>query len=206
MPTIQPRGYRSWQQVAGYFDGDGSPKVHVGVFAITITVSWSDQDRALLEHISEFLAKSGIVARLGKFSRGESLYHELDVGESGGNALLALKGMLPFLDKKQTQVWAAIEYLESRITGNQFVRVLNAEVRAKRRSSPIISAHLPFRKNDALQFAKSSQRFGRSRAMTGEDLADARLFRKAFGLTYSDLSEVYDLPESTVYYSFKRYL
>jgi hypothetical protein len=156
LPTSQKeRGYSTWEQVAGYFDGDGSPKVHVGVYAITLTVSWSDQDREILEHINQFLSQRGIVGKIGQFRRGHSVYYELHVSE-GRNALLVLKEMLPHLDKKWSQVKAAIDYMENRITGNQFVEVLNDAIFAKKRSSSLRVAKLPYTKHQGRHFPSQS--------------------------------------------------
>src|SRR5438046_8060432 len=84
------RGYSTWEQVAGYFDGDGSPKVHVNVYTLTLTVSWSDKDIVIIQHINMFLNQRGIFAVIGKFKRGENVYYELQVSEGNG-ALLASK-------------------------------------------------------------------------------------------------------------------
>ena len=199
------RGYSTWKQVAGYFDGDGSPKVHGGTWAVTITVSWSDQDRGILRHIQQFLSQKGISSRLSRFRQGKRTYFELSVGEGGGDALKALKGMQPHLDKKRIQVTAAINYLENRITGNQFVLVLNSEIRKKRRSSYIMRPHLPFRKGDGLYFARASHRFGKGRALTQEQLEAAKHDRTTLGLSYAALARKYGIGESTMYYIFKEY-
>jgi len=141
---------------------------------------------------------------MGQFRTGKDTYYELQVGESG-NALLALKGMLPFLDKKWSQVNAAIDYMENRITGNQFIKVLNEAVRARRRSSSIRTLNLPYTKEQALQFARTSARLGIGRVLTEDQLRMAQRDRELLGLTYAKLGEKYGVSESTMYYSLKRY-
>jgi len=79
--ATRTRGYSTWEQVAGYFDGDGSPKVHVKVFTMTVEVSWSDKNVEILEHLSAFLRTHGVFGAMGKFRTGERLYYELSVSE-----------------------------------------------------------------------------------------------------------------------------
>jgi hypothetical protein len=179
----ETRGYTTWEQVAGYFDGDGSPKIHVGEFTLHVTVSWSDQDRELLEHIKRYLSRRGANCRTGEFHRGLGTYYELTVTE-GGNALLVLKAMLPFLDKKWSQVNAAVSYLEDRITGDDFIKVLNEAVLAKRRSSSVIVAQMPYRKLQGRVMRKP--RPG-CRILRREEVMEAKQLRESLGLTFRDL-------------------
>jgi hypothetical protein len=71
--AARTRGYSTWEQVAGYLDGDGSPKVHVNVFTITVEVSWSDKDLEILEHLNAFLRTNGVFGVMGKYTTGERL-------------------------------------------------------------------------------------------------------------------------------------
>jgi len=64
--------------------------------------------------------------------------------------------MRRFVDKKRGQVEAAIDYLEDRITGDEFIRRINAEVKRKKRRAPrrpFLSgrACLPYTKSEGLQ-------------------------------------------------------
>ncbi len=196
------RGYTSWRQVAGYFDGDGCPKVHVGDFTIHVTVCWSDQDKELLQHIGLFLAKRGIVWRIGEFHRGTSVYCELSVTEGGGHGLRVLKSMLPFLDKKWSQVDAAVSYLENRSTGDSFIRALNDAVLAKRRSSSLIDVKMPQTKKQGIQLARTREK-PNARKLTTEQLFEIKRLRDTLGLSYRKLSEMYGVAESTMFYSLK---
>lgn len=196
------RGYSTWEQVAGYFDGDGSPKVHVGVFTLHVTVSFSDQDRELLEHISGFLSARGAICRTGEFHRGSSVYHELTVTE-GGNALLVLKSMLPFLDKKWSQVNGAVLYLENKISGDEFIKVLNEAVIAKRRSSSIIGAQMPYTKGRAKGMRNPRPQ---SRLLKREEVKEAKQKRDTLGLTYRELAKIYGVDAGTIHRAFQLYL
>lgn len=53
-----------------------------------------------------------------------------------GGALVALKSMLPHVDKKRGQVKAAIDYLEDKLTGDEFIARINAEFEGKKGVPP----------------------------------------------------------------------
>jgi hypothetical protein len=197
-------GYSTWEQVAGYFDGDGSPKVHVNVYTISLSVSWADQDIEIIQHIAQFLRNRGIFGNLIKFSRGDSVYYELDVSE-GHNALAALKEMLPHLDKKRSQVKGAIDYLENRITGDEFITVLNEAVRTKKRSSWLITRPMPYTKHQGKRLGRSKRRHG-CRVLTTDQLLDAKLKRDLRGLTFRELAKIYNVAPSTIHRSLTKYV
>jgi hypothetical protein len=131
-------GCSKWEQVSGYFDGDGGLKITIGQFTIQVLIMWSDTDHEQLEHIDEFLMKRRILPEGPYLRRGQGksndAYNLLLSVEGGG--LVALKCMRPFVDKKRGQVEAAIDYLEDRITGDEFVRRINVEVKRKKRRAP----------------------------------------------------------------------
>jgi hypothetical protein len=77
----ETRAYSAWEQVAGYFDGDGSPKAHVNVYTITISVSWADKDIEMIQHVAQFLRHRGVFGNMGKFRTGDGTYYELEVSE-----------------------------------------------------------------------------------------------------------------------------
>ena len=147
-------GYSRWEQVSGYFDGDGGLRISIGQFTIQILAILSDTDYEQIEHLAEFLVRRKILPggpyqRRGK-DRSNDAYN-LVLSVEGG-ALVALKCMLPFVDKKRGQVKAAIDYLEDRITGDEFVRRINAEVERKKRRAP----RQPFLANrDGLPYTRS---------------------------------------------------
>jgi len=175
----------------------------VGVYAITLTVTWSDEYRKMLEHINQFLLHKGVVGKIGKFKRGQSVYYELHVSE-GRNALFVLKEMLPHLDKKWSQVKAAVDYLENRITGNQLIEELNEAVRANRRSSSIRESSLPYTKLQGKRVGKSKGRPG-GRVLTKDQISDAKYNREINGLTFRELAKMYNVAPSTVLRSLTKY-
>jgi hypothetical protein len=142
---------------------------------------------------------------MGEFRRGTSVYYELTVTEGGGNALLVLKSMLPFLDKRWSQIDAAISYLENRITGDSFIEVLNEAVLAKRRSSWITEAKMSRTKNIAIHMARTKGRPS-ARKLTHEEVLESRRLRETFRLSYRRLGEIYGIAEGTMFRSLKSYV
>ena len=109
--------YESWEQVSGHFDGDGSLKVHAGVYSLTLEASWAGQDLEQLLGVKVFLGKQGVHGNIGRYRSGPETYYELGVPESG-NLLLLLKKMLTHVIKKKSQIATAIDYLEKPNYGN----------------------------------------------------------------------------------------
>jgi hypothetical protein len=203
--TRNQRAYATWEQVAGYFDGDGSLKVHTGVYALPIGVSWTDRDSEQIEHVKEFLATRGVVGRVGETRLRGQTYYELHVAQSG-KALLALRKMLPLVDKKESQVRAGIDYLENRITGEQFIEKLNEAVRLGKRSSPIRNVKMPYTKEQGVHLARANARLGKGRALTTGQIRAMRKDRDSFGLSFLELSKIYGVAPSTAHRSLAKYL
>jgi len=134
------------------------------MFTLNLQVSWVDQDRELLEHLSAFLASNGITSHLSETWTEGRRYFELGVTE-GDNVLELLTRMLPYVDKKMSQVRAGVAYLQNRITADEFVDAMNEAVRAGKRSSSLRVVNIPYSKELGLRLAKSSRRW-RKRALT----------------------------------------
>lgn len=112
--------------------------------------------------------------------------------------------MLPYLDKKWSQVDAAVSYLENKTTGDAFIKVLNEAVIAKRRSSSIIEASMPYSKAQAIYLIRTRPR-PNHRSLTQGQVLEARRLREALGLSYAKLGEKYGVPEGTIYWAMKYY-
>jgi hypothetical protein len=125
----------------------------------------------------------------------------LEVSE-GNNALSALKEMLPLLDKKWSQVKGAVNYLENRITGDEFIAVLNEAVRTKKRSSWLITRNMPYTKRQGRVL-----RGGRPhmRALTRDQVETIKHDKIVLGLSYTKLAKIYKVSASTIFLSLKKY-
>lgn len=170
-------GYSKWEQVSGYFDGDGGLGITVWESTIQLLISWSDTDQEQLEHVAEFLIKRRIIPEGPYLRRGRGKSNDaynLLISVKGG-ALVALKCMRPFVDKKRGQVEAAIDYLEDRITGEEFIKRIDLEVERKKRRAP----RRPFLSGRSCPCTKSEGLRKRS------DLAAAKL-RLKLGLNFDE--------------------
>jgi len=117
--------------------------------------------------------------------------------------LLVLKAMLPFLDKKRSQVNGAVSYLENRIIGDDFIKVLNEAVLAKRRSSSVIVAQMPYRKLQGRVMRKPRPE---CRILKREEVIEAKQLRDTLGLTFRELEKIYNVSDSTIIRALRLYL
>jgi len=126
--------YRSWQQAAGYFDGDGTiitSDISNRPYKLGLSLVFVDQSADQIANVRDFLNNHGIrTSRVLKRSDGNA--YELAVSE-----LYSVKRMLtriaPYLCKKGIEARAALDYCLDRITGNELIAVFQAEVDAGRR-------------------------------------------------------------------------
>src|SRR6267143_2716877 len=200
MPMDTSTEYRTWGEIAAYFDGDGALKVHTGMYVLTLEGSFSDQDLEQVRAVDLFLKKRGILGCLSKYVNKKSgPYYELGIPE-GQNLVLMLKRMLPHSIKKRSQIRAAIDYLENRTTGNEFVEAMNEAVRYRKRSSEIKFPNLPLKKREGVLAARRSARSGK-RALNHDELLMLKRDRES-GMTWVALGKKYHVDSSTANLSY----
>jgi len=170
---------------------------------LNLEASWVDQDKSLLEHISKYLASNGVASHLSETWTEGRKYFELSVVESG-NLLELLKQMLPYLDKKYSQIEAGIEYLQNKITADEFIEAMNQAVREGKRSSSIRAVNIPYTKELGLRLAQASKRW-RKRSLTRRQVEAMRRDREELGMSYGVLSVKYGVPPSTAHFALTRY-
>jgi hypothetical protein len=119
------KGYRSWTQAAGYFDGDGS--VHLRTdspVVLRFALVWVDNCFEQLLQLKKFLSSRGII--LGNVLRqGDA--HSLQIA-SPKFCLAAAKQMLPFCFKKEPELTILKDYYENNIDGTEAISRINAMV------------------------------------------------------------------------------
>lgn len=108
---------------------------------------------------------------------------------------------MPYLDKKEGQVRAAIEYLENRITGEALVEALNNAVETGRRSGKIRNVLMPWTKREGISSGRSLA--GKSAwkwkgKITPSLLSDIKKEREELGLTFRKLGQVHGMSYTTV--------
>jgi hypothetical protein len=126
--------YCTWEQVAGYFDGDGTiyfSDTTNQPYKLRISLVFVDQSIDQLTNIWNFLNQRGIrTSRI--LRRSDTFAYELAVSEFQ-SVRQALIQMLPSLCKKSIEAKAALDYYEGKITGNELHAVFQSEVEAGRR-------------------------------------------------------------------------
>jgi hypothetical protein len=127
--------YRSWSELAGYFDGDGTVEFSIDSFTIHIRLAFDENWEAHLIGIANFLRVRGIVA--GRVRRKESYnsWH-IVISNAVGTKRMA-KAMMPHTVKKRRELQAVLDYFEDELTGDEFVQVMNAEVVSGQRTGKL---------------------------------------------------------------------
>jgi hypothetical protein len=115
------RTYSTWEQVAGYFDGDGSVTIVVGKFTIAFYLDWSDQSREQLSQIVTFLRdqdiRTGVVRKMSN-----SAAYLLRIADQESVARVA-ESLAPFSYKKKKELATLLEYRKlDLITGSEVQR------------------------------------------------------------------------------------
>ena len=152
----EQNGYSSWQQVSGYFDGDGNVGIEFAKRILRIKIRFVDTRRPQVDSIRGFLRRrkvnTGHVGREDKKGVWQAA-HRFDVTEVE-SVLKAAKAMLPYVVKKRGDLQIAIDYIEGRITGNEALSLFNNEVRRGRRRGRIRELNLPYARQEGIRLSR----------------------------------------------------
>lgn len=193
--------YKSWLQLAGYFDGDGTvyfSDTSNQPYKLRISFVFVDQSIDQIRSVKGFLNRRG-VRTSNILKRSDSNAYELAISEFV-SVRRTLKRMGPFLCKKEIEARAALDYYEGRITGNTLVAVLKAEVDAGRRErrNRKVSLNVPYTITDGDRIMRERRgkvfrdRFGRIRAkLTTKDFRNIRIKHFEKGKRICDLTREY---------------
>jgi hypothetical protein len=125
--------YKTWEQVAGYFDGDGTisiSDISNQPYKLGISLIFTDASIEQITMLREFFVSRGYqTSRVLKSSTSAWM---LAIGRYEV-VISVLKSMLPHLYKKSIEAKAAIDYYEGRLTGNAFLEIFKVEVESGRR-------------------------------------------------------------------------
>jgi hypothetical protein len=148
-------GYRTWEQVAGYFDGDGNVGLEIIKRVIHLRLRFVDTWAPQIEAIKLFLNKQQV--NTGKVGRDNKIdqwpVFRLEVSQVA-SVLRVAKAMLPHCVKKAEDLRIVIDYLEGRITGNEAVAAFNEEVKIGRRRGNLREANIPYTREEGLILSK----------------------------------------------------
>jgi len=156
--------YTTWQQVSGYFDGDGTPMLTLTMYTVIPSIDWADSYKLQLDSVRSFLLKNGFrPTRTYTSDHKEKPVWHLRLYERGG-LVEALNLMLPHLFKKYLQVRACLDYFENRITGEQLVEAFNEATRTGARSGLVKAISMPYTREQGHLQARSIVAKGRHAA------------------------------------------
>ena len=133
--TETGRIYRSWSTLAGYFDGDGTVEFSVRGIRIDIRLAFDDNWKPFLEGIRQFLLLRGVAPGSVRRKEQSQTYHVV-IARLDSVRLMA-KSMLPYVTKKREELITVISYLDGRINGQEFVEVMNEEVKRGQRTGKL---------------------------------------------------------------------
>lgn len=191
----------SWRQAAGYFDGDGTiyfSDTSNRPYKLSISLVFVDQSVDQLSMLKDFLNSHGVTTSR-VLRRSDTNAHELAISLHGA-VKRALRRMIPFLGKKEIEVRAALEYYDGKITGNQLISILKAEVKAGRRErkTRTVALDVPYTRPEGDRIMRSLRKdrlrdaFGRYRArLTPEDFAAIRTKHFDQGMRICELTREY---------------
>ena len=166
-------GYSSWEQVAGYFDGDGNVGLEVVERVIRFKLRFVDAWRPQASSIASFLRKCGIrSSKIGKDVKKSVNWqpgYRLDITQVR-SVIEAAKAMLPHTVKKREELRAVLDYLDGRSTGNDVIQVFNEEIRSGRRRGKVREVEVPYHRAEGLRLSQ---------------LENARNARSAYAVTVS---------------------
>jgi hypothetical protein len=193
--------YRSWLQVAGYFDGDGTiyfSDTSNRPFKLSISLVFVDQSIDQIKSVKDFLNLRGVMTS-NVLKRSDVEAYELAVSQFK-SVRKVLRRMIPFLCKKEVEARAALDYYEGKITGNELLAVFKAEVEAGRRErkARTVLLDVPYTRPEGDRIMKSLRRdrlrdaFGRYRAkLTPEDFQLIRIKHFDQGRRICELTREY---------------
>ncbi len=129
-----------WREVSGYFDADGTVHFDLKKRVLFPRLSFSDNYRPQIDMVKEFLVSQNVRPWNTYFDTS----HAWKFGVSRGDSLHIMASMmLPYIYKKKDEVEAVLDYLDNRITGSEFVEVLNESVRIGNRVGKVKTVDMP---------------------------------------------------------------
>ena len=163
--------YTSWEQVAGYFDGDGNVGVEVVKYVLKFKLRFSDTWKPQVLTIKWFLNREGISTSALWLEKRDCRLDAYRIEVSSiADVLAAAKAMLPFCVKKAEDLQILVDYLEGRLNGNQAIERFNEEVRTGRRSGFIREPTLPHTRTEGLRI-KQLENARKARAAYAVDIS-----------------------------------
>jgi LAGLIDADG DNA endonuclease family protein len=140
------------EYVSAFFDGEGSINLSPGMYSIGVSLKFSQVDKRILDEIAKLLSSKG-VSGIGVYVSDRTRRHPIHALVIGSNDGVesALTMMLPYLRVKSVQAQFTLDYLRDKITGDEFIKAMNAEVRGGRRAGKIYFVDQPFKRSGGIE-------------------------------------------------------
>ncbi len=190
--------YKSWQQVAGYTDGDGGLLLNPECYTISLGIDWADSFKPQLDGIRSFLLSEKVgPEKVYALGQARPVWH-LRLSNQAG-LMKALTAMLPFVNKKKDQVTAMIRYLANEMTGEELIEAFNEAVRVGTRSGYIRHVSMPYSHSQGVAKGRTFLSRGKGRRTVSTHVLNQVNLRKQNGMTMRDVSEEAGVSKSTIY-------
>lgn len=204
MPPNSSKTYPTWEQLAGYFDGDGDGGVSIFLwkFVVSFYIDFADQCEGQLRQIVAFLRVQGINTGTVRKASGVNA-HTLRIADQASVVRVAER-LVPFCFKKRAELLTLLEYRKlDLVTGSEvqsrfehYVMVGMRERHGKRPFRPMPWAFsIGFRLSRMGRRRHPRKRFVLSEAQKRE----ARERHNVFGESVKALSLSYGLSRSAMW-------
>lgn len=135
--------------VGGFFDGEGAISIQGRRYCVDFQSSFTQAYHPLLEKVKAYFDSQGILGSHLYRERGDKISRL--IFDSNEGVLRMLLHILPALSLKKRQAQATIDYLTDKMTGSEFLAVMNEEIdRGKRRGKRHYES-LPWTRSFAVQ-------------------------------------------------------
>jgi hypothetical protein len=197
-----PQNYDNWCAVAGYFDGDGGLDVDVRKHTLHFVINFVDNWPPQLWQIKLFLEKEGV--RVGTLRSAGVGGFKIEVAAIE-SLMRCAEAMLETrcLFKKRGELEMMLNYFNGKVTGNQVIEFLNAEVRNGIRVGKLrLSSNVPCTYAEGLRiYKKGYKRIGPStlQALTEKEKEEVKKSYVNDGQTIYQLAPAYGVSPSTIF-------
>jgi hypothetical protein len=158
--------YDSWDQVGGYFDGDGTVYINTGSSKVLrFSLIWVDNCRDQLGQLRRFLISQGIST--GEVLRRADGVFSLQIA-GHLNVLRAAKLMLPYCYKKRFELSLVIDYYENRLSGTEAIDGFNSAVKSAIRGGKIRALEIPEKYEEGKKEARARRTVRRRKSLQTE--------------------------------------
>jgi hypothetical protein len=165
-PKFAYSTYKTWGELAGYFDGDGTIELNVHLFTIETRLAFDENWRPHLEGIRNFLFERSIICGAVRKKESFNTWH-LVIAHSDSVIRMA-EELVKYTVKKRGELQAALHYLKSETTAEEFVREFNEFVRMGERTGKIRPQAPPYTRSIGKELAlrvhlgRARQKIGRA--------------------------------------------